>query len=171
MIKRIIPFLEALTKVKGKYQLDVYGNGVDLARAKKYAKKHNLNVFFHGNVPFDQFAHAIGDSHLDVLVSYNCDTFGMTLIEAEVYGVPVLICDPDMKEIVPSGGFVLTKNPEPSSIADAINDLVTHPEKIKQMSEVMIKHRDEVSASNRIKILEEILNKIPKSTQANQTKP
>lgn len=169
--KRIIPFLEALTKVNGKYQLNVYGNGVDLARAKKYAKNHNLNVIFHGNVPFDQFAHAIGDSHLDVLVSYNCDTFGMTLIEAEVYGVPVLICDPDMKEIIPSGGFVLTKNPEPSSIADAINDLIVHPEKVKQMSEVMIRHRDEVSASNRIKILEEILNKISKSTQANQTKP
>ena len=152
--KRIIPFLEALTKVKGKYQLDVYGNGVDLARAKIYTKNHNLNVIFHGNVPFDKFAKAIGDSHLDVLISYNCDTFGMTLIEAEVYGVPVLICDPDMKEIVPSGGFVLTKSPEPSSIADAIDDLIVHPEKIKQMSEVMIKHRDEVSASNRIKILE-----------------
>ena len=37
--KRIVPFLEALTQVVGKYRLDVYGDGVDLARAKRYAKE------------------------------------------------------------------------------------------------------------------------------------
>jgi glycosyltransferase involved in cell wall biosynthesis len=84
----------------------------------------------------------------------------MTLIEAEAYGVPVLFCDPDMKEIVPEGGYVLTTSPEPSSIASAIDDLANYPEKIEQMSKVMIKHRNEVSASNRFKILDKILKEI-----------
>ncbi len=155
--KRIIPFLEALTQVHGKYRLDVYGGGVDLARAKRYAKEHNMNAIFHGDVPFDQLSKAISDSHLDVLVSYNCDTFGMALIEAEAYGVPVLFCDPDMKEIVPKGGYILTDGIEPIKIAEAINDLIKNPDAIRQMSEVMLNHRTEVLASNRIKILEKIL--------------
>lgn len=154
--KRIVPFLEALTMVTGKYRLDVYGEGVDLARAKKYAKDHHINAIFHGTVPFDKFTKALADSHLDVLVSYDCDTFGMTLIEAEAYGTPVLFCDPDMKEIVPNGGYVLTNTPDPSDMASAINDLIKHPTKIQQMSEVMLSHRNEVSASNRIKKLLEI---------------
>ncbi len=155
--KRIIPFMEALTQVTGKYRFNVYGDGVDLAKAKRYAKKHNINAIFHGNVPFDKLSKAISDSHLDVLVSYNCDTFGMTLIEAEAYGVPVLFCDPDMKEIVPKGGYVLTDGIEPAKIAEAINNLIKNPEVVKQMSEVMLNHRTEILASNRIKILEKIL--------------
>lgn len=158
--KRIIPFLEALTKVEGKYHLDVYGDGVDLKRAQRYAKSHNLNVTFHGTIPFDEFTKALANSHLDVLVSYNCDTFGMTLIEAEAFGIPVLFCDPDMKEIVPKGGYAITSTPDPSSIASTINDLINHPEKIKQMSEVMLAHREEISASNRIKKLLDICAKI-----------
>ena len=155
--KRIVPFLEALTQVVSKYRLDVYGDGVDLARAKRYAKEHGVNAIFHGNVPFDKLSKAISDSHLDVLVSYNCDTFGMTLIEAEAYGVPVLFCDPDMKEIVPKGGYILTDGIEPAKMAKAINNLIKNPEAIKQMSEVMLSHRNEVLASNRIKILEKII--------------
>ncbi len=158
--KRIMPFLEALTKVNSKYHLDIYGDGVDLPRAKLYVKNHHINATFHGNVPFDSFSKALLNSHLDVQVAYNCDTFGMTLIEAEAYGVPVLFCDPDMKEIVPEGGYVLTTSPEPSSIASAIDDLANYPEKIEQMSKVMIKHRNEVSASNRFKILDKILKEI-----------
>jgi glycosyltransferase involved in cell wall biosynthesis len=38
--KRIIPFLQALSQVNGKYHLDVYGGGADLKRAKHYVAKH-----------------------------------------------------------------------------------------------------------------------------------
>lgn len=152
--KRIMPFLEALTKVTDKYRLDVYGDGNDLKRAERFVKKHNLNVKFYGNVKFDKLASAIADSHLDILVSYNYDTFGMTLIEAEAYGVPVFFCDPDMKEVVPPGSYILSKDESPAEIATALNNLLEHPEKIREMSEIMLKHREEVLISNRIKVLE-----------------
>ena len=156
--KRMMPFLKALKKVRGRYRLDVYGGGGDFYRAKRYADRNNLRVIFHGNVPFDSLIHAIGNSHLDVLVSYNFDTFGMTLIEAEAYGVPVFFCDSDMKEVVPKGSFVESAGPSSAKMADALNDLLAHPEKIQQMSETMLNHREEVLISNRIKILEEIFN-------------
>ena len=162
--KRIMPFLEALTKVVGKYRLDVYGDGNDLKRAERFVKKHNLNVEFHGNVKFEKLASAIADSHLDILVSYNYDTFGMTLIEAEAYGVPVFFCDPDMEEIVPPGSYILSKDESPTEMAATLNNLLEQPEKIRKMSEIMLKHREEILISKRIKKLEALFNLIIKNT-------
>jgi glycosyltransferase involved in cell wall biosynthesis len=156
--KRMMPFLHALLKVKGKYRLDVYGGGGDYFRAQRFAKHHHLNVYFHGNVSFEKLSTAIAESHLDVLVSYNFDTFGMTLIEAEAYGVPVFFCDPDMKEVVPAGSYVMSKSPSPSDMADALNELLNHPEKIAEMSKVMLSHREEILISRRIKTLEKIFD-------------
>ncbi len=155
--KRIVPFLESLTKVQGKYRLDVYGDGVDMKKALRFCRKHPINVTFHGNTKFDKLREAINQSHLDVLVSYNYDTFGMTLIEAEAYGVPVFFCDPDMKEIVPKDSFIMSRDESPAAMAEAIDDLINHPELIAKMSRVMLDHREEVLASKRIKELERIL--------------
>ena len=158
--KRMMPFLRALRNVHGKYRLDVYGGGGDYFRAKRYAKRHHLNVFFHGNVKIKELYAAINKSHLDVLVSYNFDTFGMTLIEAEAFGVPVFFCDPDMKEIVPKGSFIISENETPAAMSVALNDLLQHPKKIAQMSKIMLENRKDILISKRIKILEKIFNDI-----------
>lgn len=152
--KRIIPFLEALTLVSGAYVLDVYGDGNDLKKAQKYAKKHRLNVEFHGSAPFQKIYPEIVKSHLDVLNSYNFDTFGMTLIEAESAGTPALFVDPDLKEIVPDSGSILAKAPTKEAVADAINDVLSHPEKIQKMSEAMLKNRDSIRVSKIVEKLE-----------------
>lgn len=154
--KRMMPFLHALKNVKGKYRLDVYGGGGDFFRAKRFVKRHKMNVKFHGNVKFETLLKAFESAHLDVLVSYNFDTFGMTLIEAEAYGIPVFFCDPDMKEIVPNGSYIFSKNETQKAMTEALNNLLAHPEKIAEMSAVMLKHRDEILVSKRIDSLEKI---------------
>lgn len=158
--KRIMPFLQALSQVEGKYHLNVYGSGADLEKAKHYATKHNLNVTFHGNTKFATVQNAISKSHLDVLASYNFDNYPMTLVEAEAAGVPVFICDKDMQEIIPKGSFILSDGPAPTQMATALDNLLQHPEKIQQMSEIMLKNRNEVLISNRIKILEKYFSDI-----------
>lgn len=158
--KRILPFLQALSQVNGKYCLNVYGGGADLKKAKRYAAKHHLNVTFYGNAKFTTVQNAILKSHLDVLASYNFDNYPMTLVEAEAAGVPAFICDKDMQEIVPKGSFVLSDGPAPTQMAEALNNLLQHPDKIHQMSEIMLKHREEVLISKRIKTLEKIFNDI-----------
>lgn len=155
--KRVMPFLEALALVGGKWQLDVYGDGADLKRARQYASRHGLRVTFHGVAKFDKVQKAIAESHLDVLASYNFDDYPMTLVEAEAAGVPVFFCDSDMKEVVPSGGYVLADGPAPAEMATALSDLLVHPERIEKMSAVMIKHREEVLISERIKKIEKVL--------------
>lgn len=156
--KRMMPFLRAMTKGRGKFCLDVYGGGGDYYRAQRFARRHHLNVIFHGNVDFATAQKAIDDAHLDVLVSYNFDTFGMTLIEAEAHGTPVFFCDPDMKEIVPEGSYIISKNENPTEMAKALNYIFKHPGKIAEMSRTMLDHRKEVLISKRIKTLEKIFD-------------
>ena len=96
--------------------------------------------------------------HLDILVSYNFDTFGMTLIEAEAFNVPVFFCDPDMKEVVPAGSYIMSKDSSPSAMATALEELINNPAQIAEMSKVMLAHRDEVLISRRIKKLEQIFD-------------
>ena len=160
--KRIMPFLEALKSVSGKWRMEVYGGGTELGKARRYARRHQLPVKFHGDVPFERLQGAIGRAHLDVLASYNYDTFGMTLIEAEAYGVPAFFCDPDLCEVVPAGGYVLADGPSPSEMAAALSELLAHPERVAKMSAVMRKHRSEVLISKRIVRLEGIFREITK---------
>ncbi len=155
--KRIMPFLEALTKIKGKYILNVYGDGNDLKNAKKYAKKYQLNVNFHGPKPFKEIYPEIIKSHLDILNSYNFDTFGMTLVEAESAGTPVLYVDPDLREITIDEGSILARSPNPVDIAAAINELIKNPAKIEKMSKAMLKHRGEVKVSKVVDKLEKYI--------------
>ncbi|MBR3156851.1 glycosyltransferase [Candidatus Saccharibacteria bacterium] len=160
--KRIIPFLKALLLVNGKYCLDVYGGGPDLKRAKKIARKQNLNVTFHGNASFEEVQDAIPKAQLDVLVSYNYDDYPSTLVEAEAAGLPVFICDPDLEEVLPEKSFLISRNESPEKMADALNTLFTRPEQIAKMSKKMLAAREEVLMSRRIKLLEKIFNGIIK---------
>lgn len=160
--KRIMEFLEAIALVTGKYHVDVYGDGADLKKAMRFCKKHNLSVKFHGNAPFSKVQTAIDQAHLDVLVSYDYDTFGMTLIEAEAHGTPVLFCDPNMVEIVPPKSYVLSADETSAKIASAIDGIIEHPDRIRTMSQIMLDHRHEVLISHRIKALEKLFNDIIK---------
>jgi len=163
--KRILPFLEALTKVTGKYHLDIYGDGPDAVKAKRFASHHNLKVKFHGNTEYTKFQSALQNSHLDILASYNFDNYPLTLVEAEACGVPVFICDPDMREIIPEGSFVLSKSESTEDVAEALNNLISHPDLIAKMSETMLKHRHEVLISTRINSLLDLFSECTNSVK------
>ena len=158
--KRIMPFLRALKMVGDGYEMRVYGGGGDYYRARRFAKNNHMKVSFYNTSPFEKVQRAMDWADLDVLVSYNFDTFGMTLIEAEAKGLPVLICDPDLKEVVPKGGYKLAVGPEPDKMAKAIKELIDNPEQIEIMSKVMLENRDEIKQSRRIQKLIDVYEKI-----------
>lgn len=164
--KRILPFLEALAILTENklfhaphfsYHLDVYGDGPDLPLAKAFSKLHRLNVEFHGDTDYEVILEKLRQAHLDVLISYNYDTFGMILIEAEASGVPVFIADPALKEIVPEGGFLLSSGPAPEQMAASMSELLGHPEMIEKMSRTMLKSRQSVRISATVSCLEKIM--------------
>lgn len=163
--KRPMVFLEAIDYLHHQlgftnYQVDFYGDGPDLKRAKLYARKHQLNTSFHGAKPFKEIWQRILDAHLDVLISYGYDTFGMTLIEAAAAGTPSLFVDKDMREILPHDSYLLSKGPDSAQIAAALADLLSHPENLATMSHLLINNRSQIRISHKIDDLERLFNNL-----------
>ncbi len=142
--KRILPFLQALAKVQRPYKLYVYGDGNALRAAKKYAKRQNLKVKFLSLQSREKIMEQMRTAHLGVVASYNFDTQGMVLLEAEATGLPVFLCDLELTEPLPEGGYMLSE-PDVGAMAQAINDLSS--EKIAEMSKIMIESRGEIAES------------------------
>lgn len=140
--KRILPFLHAVAMLNRPYILYVYGGGNQLKRAKRFAKKHNLKVKFYGSVKRSKIFEKMQTAHLGIMASYNFDTQGMTLLEAETVGLPVFFCDPAMMEVVPSGSYVLADSPEAAAMQIALDNIPA--EQIERMSRKMLTHREEV---------------------------
>lgn len=157
--KRILEFLQAikiLSETKTNFHLDIYGDGPDLAKAKKYVHNYKLPVTFHGVTPHDKVWQALAKSHLDILASYNFDNYSMTLVESVVSGAPAFIADPDMQEILPKGSYILSKDPSSESMAAALSDLLEHPERIAKMSHIAIKNRSPKKISTKISKFESL---------------
>lgn len=149
--KRIMPFLRAVAMLSRPYILYVYGNGNDYKRVQRFAKKHGLKVKFYGECPRKKIIAKMREVHLAVMASYNFDTQGMTLLEAEATGLPVFFCDPEMMEIVPRESFVIAGGREPEAMAIALENLPA--ENVAKMSQKMLKSRQQVLQSRQVKKL------------------
>lgn len=141
--KRILPFLQAVAMLNRPYILYVYGNGNQLKKAKRFAQKHNLKVRFYGAVKRERILEKMRSTHLAIMASYNFDTQGMTLLEAEAMGLPVFFCDPAMEEIVPKESFVLADGPEAAAMQIALDNI--QAAQIERMSKNMLASRKEVA--------------------------
>lgn len=156
--KRILVFLETMEKIDFPVNLKVFGVGNQLGAAKRFVrrKKMTQRVQFFGQVAKEKIIEEMQKSDLCVSASYDFDTQGMTLVEAEATGLPVLFCDKDMGEVVPKGGGIMTEGIEAEDSAQALEDLQKQPEKIKVMSQVMLKARDAVDIERRMQKITEI---------------
>lgn len=163
--KRILPFLSALNILhhyynKTNYHLSVYGSGPDIIAAKNYAKLHRLHVAFHGRTSFDTIWHSLQNSHLDVLVSYNYDTFGMVLLEAGAAKVPTFIVDSDLAEILPKGSYAMPASPAPALMAERLTEILDHPEQIAAMSKNLARLPKDLDVAHKISSLEQIFTSL-----------
>lgn len=154
--KRMLEFLKALALVEVPVEMVAFGNGNELKKAKRFAQKMGLKVDFRGTSPQKEIFEEMKRAHLSVLASYDFDNQSVALLEAEAAGLPVFICDPDQAEVVASGGQILADGPGAKEMAAALEKLYRQPEKIRAMSEEMIKHRDEIKQSRVLKDLVKI---------------
>lgn len=161
--KRLMVFLEALKNVNGKYRLDVFGDGPDYRKAAKMIKKYQMPIALHGSKPFSEVEKYIRKAHLDVLVSYNYDTFGMTLIEAAAYGVPSLVCDLDMREVLSEDRLFICDGLDASAIERGIQAILDQPSQIEEVSRKLLDSRYDFAQSRRaaesVKIYETLRRK------------
>lgn len=158
--KRIMVFLEAInlaTKKSATLKVTICGDGNAEKEAKEYVSKNHLQkiVKFEGRVSHATMLNRMKEQHLSVLTSYGFDIQPMTLLEAEAVGLPVLICDPDMREVTAPSGTVFCPKPDASTIATTLYNLSQTPSKITELSKAMLAHRKEVLISTQVaKMLE-----------------
>ncbi len=158
--KRIMPFLAAVAECRDFVEVSVYGDGNELERAKKFVREKNLEkiVKLFGATEHSKLFEKMRDQHLSVMASYGFDTQGMTLLEAEATGLPVFFCDPDMAEVVPTG--VQAAGPGVAEMVQALRQLYQNPQRIEEMSAVMLKRRQDVAQSTQLKKLLKIYRKL-----------
>lgn len=163
--KRPIEFLQAIKLFPKNVHVDMYGDGVSMKEAQRFVRNHKLNhaVTLHGGVSQKEVLGAMSNHHAFISTSYNFDNQPMVLLEAIGAGLPVLYCDPDMGEIVPAEGSILTKNQHPQGINGTIQTLLAEPKRINRMSEAMLDYRDEITQTNHLNRLLKVYRETIKS--------
>lgn len=124
---------------------------INLRKPRNMPRKNGMKVKFFGAQPRERIIIRMQEAHLGVHSSYNFDTQGMVLVEAQATGLPVLITDPALTETVPMGGFLLASSKDPTGIALTLEGLKA--EKVNGMSKIMMKNRRKVLQDERVKEL------------------
>ena len=145
--------LRAISKIKTQYPnivLLLIGDGVLRNELEVLTKQFNIE----DNVRFLGYRTDIPDllSATDIYVHPTTNEgFGIAIIEAMAVGVPVIATNVGgIPEIITDEKYgVLVPAENPQALADAISDLIMHPEKRKSMSEEERKHV-EITFTNQI---------------------
>lgn len=132
--KRPLAAVEAVLAVPG-CTLDVYGDGDRLEAARRLTAAHRAGhrVRFHGAVGQRECLRAMREHDVLLFPSLGFDTQGMALLEAAAVGLPVVYCDPDLDESVPSGSGIRTRDATVSAIAETLTELAEAPERLAAM--------------------------------------
>ncbi|WP_245717669.1 glycosyltransferase [Nocardia jejuensis] len=130
--------------------LDIYGSGplVERVRAALTADLTD-RVRLHGEVEQSTCLHAMR-THDVLLLTSDCDTQGMVLLEAVAMGLPILYCDPELSETIPEDGGLRTATPSVDSFAAALKSLAHTREQIPLMRKALAAHADEPRQSRHL---------------------
>lgn len=160
--KRPAEFLRAVALTDFPIRVSMFGDGDRELPAKMVAREKKLGdkVKFYGAVKSDRIIREIRKHHILVLASYNFDNQPMTMLEALATGLPIIYCDPDMSEIVPADGALLTESPSVEGMAAGLELLAREPERIEKMSRVMIANSRDAMQSSQISKLLKVYRKV-----------
>jgi len=165
--KRPLEFLQAVERVDFPILVNVFGDGDQEKTVRDYVVNHDLQkkVKFHGAVSPERIKKELQSHHLLVLASYGFDNQPMTMLEALAAGMPVMYCDPDMAEIVPKAGAVLTPNEHVDGMVFTLNDLALDPSRIEEMSRAMLARRKDALQSTQVGKLVKVYQKVVKAAK------
>ncbi|WP_406230976.1 cytochrome P450 [Nocardia sp. NBC_01009] len=146
--KRLLHAIDAVRRTDN-CTLDIYGEG-DLRDAAAAAiAEHRLDdrIRLHGRVTQAESLDAMSGGDALLFPSYGFDTQGMVLLEAVAVGLPIIYCDPDLDESVPTGGGVRTADASAEGIAATIAELAADRDALTEMCTVLGKYSDSVLQS------------------------
>ncbi|MFE7800847.1 cytochrome P450 [Nocardia sp. NPDC057440] len=146
--KRLLDAIDAVRRT-GNCTLDIYGEGDLRDAAASAIAEHRLDdrIRLHGRVTQAESLDAMSGGDALLFPSYGFDTQGMVLLEAVAVGLPIIYCDPDLDESVPSGGGVRTADASAVGIAATIAELAADRDALAEMRTVLGKYSDSVRQS------------------------
>ncbi|QDE34965.1 glycosyltransferase family 4 protein [Microbacterium foliorum] len=143
--KRPEVFVDAVRQISG-IRAEMFGDGV--ARRRVAAASAGMppgRLTVHGGVAQSRVLEAMRDAHVLVSSSLDFDNQPMVILEGIAAGLPVIVTDPDLVEMLPEGGGVITRTPDAEGLAAAIRELRDDPARITRMSAAAIAHRERVA--------------------------
>lgn len=149
--KRPLEFLKAI-RLLSNVSVDMYGDSIAMKSVRRFIERHQLQgiVTLHGSVPQQTVLEAMQKHHVFVSSSYDFDNQPMVLLEAVATGLPVVYCDPDLGEVIPKNGSLLTSSANEVHIAAAIRQMQTNPRIIVRMSKAMLSARPKTAQASHI---------------------
>ncbi|MFD6224620.1 glycosyltransferase [Nocardia asteroides] len=148
--KRPLEAIEIIRQVPD-CTLDLYGGG-PLADRVRAAADLAGNVRLHGQVDQATCLAAMREHDLLLLTS-DCDTQGMVLLEAVATGLPIVYCDPELAETIPAAGGVRTGDRSVPAFADAVTALAKDRSPLVAMRTALAAHADEPRQSRHLDAL------------------
>ncbi|WP_306361365.1 glycosyltransferase [Nocardia sp. CC227C] len=148
--KRPLEAIEVIRRVDNA-TLDVYGSGPLTADARAAVADAELSrrVQLHGEVDQAACLHAMRTHDLLLLTS-DCDTQGMVLLEAVAMGLPILYCDPELAETVPVTGGIRASDPSVESFTDTLRSIADERERLHAARAALAAHADDPRQSRHI---------------------
>ena len=129
----LIDVFKIVNKKYPDWKLNIVGDGVQFQELKEKVEKENLkdNVILHGFQNKDKIEEIMLNSSIYVMTSFT-ESFGLVLIEAESYGLPLVVFDTAQgaHEIIENGknGFFI-ENRDKEKMASKIIELIEDKQK------------------------------------------
>ncbi len=151
--KRPEVFLDAVARVPG-IRAEMFGDGVARNRvAAAAASLPDGRLSVHGGVPQSRVLQGMRDAHVLVSSSLDFDNQPMVVLEGIAAGLPVIVTDPELAELLPPGAGMVTRTPDADGLARALQELLRDPARITAMSTAAIDHRVRVAQRTHLEAL------------------
>ena len=163
--KRPEVFVDAARRLPG-IRAEMFGDGVARSRVSSAAAAlpHD-RLTVHGAVPQSRVLQGMRHAHVLVSSSLDFDNQPMVILEAIAAGLPVVVTDPDLAEMLPDGGGLVTRTPDADGIVETLRELRDAPDRITAMSAAAIAHRDRVAQRTHLDALLDVYRSVLTPTQ------
>lgn len=137
--KRPDVFIRAVAAAGESVVANIYGDGVAGKRARRLIRRLGVGhrITMHGGVPQQDVLEAMKQHHVFVSTSHDFDNQPMVILEAVSSGLPLVVCDPDLAEGLPAGGFLVTDSPQPHQLTATLVSLAADSRQIAAMSKAV----------------------------------
>lgn len=154
--KNVIRLLDAFKLVQERYRsvnLHIVGDGDELVHVKTKIKNENIkNVIMYGSIPTDK----ISDIYIkcDIFISSSDDeSFGNVLLEAMIFGLPIVATDiPAFREVLDDSGILSKPTPK-----DFARNIIYLMENDNYRKELILKEKERIKEFNLENMIGEVI--------------